>query len=204
LYGTNWGGFKPIFANPTYLQVDDDSSSNEGYKEDTIERANAIDIGGFCNINDNDPLFLCLMMVLILMRQKDHLPPWSEPYFGYGIQWSKPPLNGRNQLMSNFVTMQYHVYELLHRRSKPFMWPKAMNYCTLTWFSIKWKMGWAIQLIASKVAMKLCCNMRIPARKGLGSRWVLYICRVKRNNIHCSMHFYCQLINVGKDLTILI
>jgi hypothetical protein len=40
------------------LQVDADSSSNEGYKKDTIERADAIDIGGFLDINDNGPLFL--------------------------------------------------------------------------------------------------------------------------------------------------
>jgi hypothetical protein len=40
------------------LQVDDDSSSNEGYKEDTTEKADAIDIGGFLDINDNDPLLL--------------------------------------------------------------------------------------------------------------------------------------------------
>jgi hypothetical protein len=51
-------GFKSIFADPTYLQVDDDYSSNEGYKEDTIERADAIDIGGFLDTNDNGPLFL--------------------------------------------------------------------------------------------------------------------------------------------------
>ncbi len=37
------------------MQVDDDYSSNEGYKEDTIERADAIDIGGFLDTNDNDP-----------------------------------------------------------------------------------------------------------------------------------------------------
>ncbi len=35
------------------MQVDDDYSSNEGYKEDAIERANAIDIGGFLDTNDN-------------------------------------------------------------------------------------------------------------------------------------------------------
>ncbi len=34
------------------------SSSNEGYKEDTIKRADAIDIGGFLDTNDNGPLFL--------------------------------------------------------------------------------------------------------------------------------------------------
>ncbi len=37
------------------MQVDDDYSSNEGYKEDAIERADAIDIGGFLDINDNGP-----------------------------------------------------------------------------------------------------------------------------------------------------
>ncbi len=56
-YGTTWCGFKPIFVDSTYLQVDV-SSSNESYKEDTIERADAIDIGGFLDTNDNGPLFL--------------------------------------------------------------------------------------------------------------------------------------------------
>jgi hypothetical protein len=44
-----------VFADLTYLQVDDDYSSNEGYKEDTIERADVINIGGFLDTNDNGP-----------------------------------------------------------------------------------------------------------------------------------------------------
>jgi hypothetical protein len=62
-----------------------------------------------------------LMMVLTLMKHKDHAPPWSGPYLGYGIQWLKSPPNAKNQLVSNFVTMQHHVYKLLCQRSKPFI-----------------------------------------------------------------------------------
>ncbi len=45
-----------MFVDLTYLQVDDDSSKNEGYKED-IQGVNVIDIGGFLDISDNG-LFL--------------------------------------------------------------------------------------------------------------------------------------------------
>jgi hypothetical protein len=48
---------KAMFVDSTYLQVDDDSSKNEGYKEDTIQGVNVIDIGGFLDISDNG-LFL--------------------------------------------------------------------------------------------------------------------------------------------------
>ncbi len=56
-YGTIYGVLKAMFVDSTYLQVDDDSSKNEGYKEDTIQGVNVIDIGGFLDISDNG-LFL--------------------------------------------------------------------------------------------------------------------------------------------------
>jgi hypothetical protein len=54
-----------MFVDLTYLQVDDASSKNESYKEDTIEVVNVIDIGGVLDTSDNGIFF---MMVLTLMR----------------------------------------------------------------------------------------------------------------------------------------
>jgi hypothetical protein len=43
-----------MLVDSTYLQVDDDSSKNEGYKEGIIEGVNVIDIGdNDMDINDN-------------------------------------------------------------------------------------------------------------------------------------------------------
>jgi len=71
-----------VFANLTYLQIDDDYSSNEGYKEDIIEKANAIDIREFLDTNDNGPFFYDGVTI---DEAEGSSAPMVEPYFGYGI-----------------------------------------------------------------------------------------------------------------------
>jgi hypothetical protein len=57
-----------MFVDSTYLQVDDDFSKNESYREETIEMVSVLDIGGFLDISDDDLFFL--MMVLTLMGRR--------------------------------------------------------------------------------------------------------------------------------------
>jgi hypothetical protein len=45
-YGADLGGFKAMFVDSAYLQVDDRSSEDEGYNEDMVEGASVIDNGG--------------------------------------------------------------------------------------------------------------------------------------------------------------
>jgi hypothetical protein len=42
-----------FFVDLAYLQVDDDSSQNEGYNEDTTKGDNVINIGGFLDKDDS-------------------------------------------------------------------------------------------------------------------------------------------------------
>jgi len=46
-----------MFVGPTYLQVDDGFSKDEGYNEDMVERVSAIDIGGLLPMDDNGPFY---------------------------------------------------------------------------------------------------------------------------------------------------
>jgi hypothetical protein len=46
-----------MFVDPTYLQVDDGSSEDEGYNEDMVEGVSAIDIGGLLAMDDNGPFY---------------------------------------------------------------------------------------------------------------------------------------------------
>jgi hypothetical protein len=46
-----------MFVDPTYLQVDDGSSKDEGYNDDMVEGVSAIDISGLLAMDDNDPFY---------------------------------------------------------------------------------------------------------------------------------------------------
>jgi hypothetical protein len=70
--------------------------------------------------------------------------PMEQPFSWLQDIMAESLPNARSKVVSNFVTMQHHVYELLHGRSKPFMRLGPMNQCTLAWFLIGWKMAWAI------------------------------------------------------------
>jgi hypothetical protein len=45
-YGTHYGGLKCMFANPSYLQLDDGAFDNENYNQDLVNEVNIIDIAG--------------------------------------------------------------------------------------------------------------------------------------------------------------
>jgi hypothetical protein len=57
-YGITRGGFQFFFEDSAYLQVDDDSSQNEGYNKDTTKGDNVINIGGFLDKDDSGFFFL--------------------------------------------------------------------------------------------------------------------------------------------------
>ncbi len=41
-YGADFNGFKAMFVDLAYLQINDGSLEDEGYNEDMVERANVI------------------------------------------------------------------------------------------------------------------------------------------------------------------
>jgi hypothetical protein len=53
-YGTHHGGLKCMFANSTYLQLDDGAFNNEDYNQDLINEVDIVDIGGFMTMDENN------------------------------------------------------------------------------------------------------------------------------------------------------
>ncbi len=45
-YGTHFGGLKCMFANSTYLQLDDGAFDDEDYNQDPIDEVDIVDMRG--------------------------------------------------------------------------------------------------------------------------------------------------------------
>jgi hypothetical protein len=52
-FGTHHGGLKSMFANPTYLQLDDGVCDDENYNQDRVDEVSIIDIGGLVTTNED-------------------------------------------------------------------------------------------------------------------------------------------------------
>ncbi len=133
----------PKFGNG-YLE--DENNKDHGEEVDVIEIGGAHS-HGWPWFNVYEAITNC--------EPKGHLPPWSEAYFDYKIQWLKWFLNARRVVLY-FVIMQHHYYKLLHQTFKTFVWHKPMNQRTWAWFLMKWRMAWGIQLINWTTNLKLC------------------------------------------------
>jgi hypothetical protein len=52
-YGTHHGGLKCMFANRTYLQLDDGACDDEDYKQNLVHKVSIVDIGGFMTMDED-------------------------------------------------------------------------------------------------------------------------------------------------------
>jgi hypothetical protein len=71
-YGTHHGHLKCMFADLTYLQLDDGVFDNEDYNQDLVDEANIIDIGGLQS-------WMRIVVLTMSMCRKVHPHPWIEP-----------------------------------------------------------------------------------------------------------------------------
>jgi len=71
-YGTHYGGFKCMFADPTYLQLDDGAFDDEDYNQDLVDEVNIVNIGGFMAM-DEDSYFNSVDVLEV------HSHPWIKP-----------------------------------------------------------------------------------------------------------------------------
>jgi len=131
-YGTHCGGLKCMFANSTYLQLDDGVFEDEDCNQDLVDEVGIVDIGGFTTMDEDN----CFDNVDV---SKGSFAPMDRTLIHLHEIMAKIIMEctmGANVELCDHATS----LEELDQTFTTFVWLQLTNPCTRKWYSVGWMM----------------------------------------------------------------